>query len=40
MLKAHCMKSRATTLYFFEDPSGNRLEICYREPTHQGPLSS
>lgn len=25
---------------FFEDPSGNRLEICYREPTHQGPLSS
>jgi predicted enzyme related to lactoylglutathione lyase len=25
---------------FFEDPSGNRLEICYRESPHQGALSS
>ena len=25
---------------FFEDPSGNRLEICYREPSSDGPSGS
>lgn len=25
---------------FFEDPSGNRLEICYREPSSDGPTGS
>jgi predicted enzyme related to lactoylglutathione lyase len=25
---------------FFEDPSGNRLEICYREPGHDRPTKS
>lgn len=25
---------------FFEDPSGNRLEICYREPTEKSSADS